>query len=497
MGSELSYLKLSALEIRELIVSGRVSAVDVVRGLLDWVEKGDREVRCFVTVDAEGAMAQAEAVDRKVKAGERTGLLAGIPVAVKDNICTESLLTSCSSHILEGFEPPYDAHVVTRLQDEDAVVVGKTNMDEFAMGSSTENSGLFPTGNPWDTGRVPGGSSGGSAAAVAAEMAYLALGSDTGGSIRQPAALCGVVGFKPTYGRVSRYGLIAFASSLDQIGPIGRTVSDVALMTRVISGHDPRDSTCVDRAVPDYPALVDAGVEGRTFGMPVEYFGEGLEPETEEAVRAAVGKLKGLGGNVVEISLPHTEYAVAAYYLIATAEASSNLARYDGVHYGHRPEKAEDIIELFSRAREEGFGSEVKRRVMLGTYALSAGYYDAYYLKASKVRSLIKSDFDKAFGEVDFIVCPTSPSPAFKLGEKVDDPLKLYLCDIYTIPANLAGLPGISIPCGLSTEGLPIGVQLMGRPFDEEGVLQAARAVEGALDFEPRRPPLARRRTGS
>jgi aspartyl-tRNA(Asn)/glutamyl-tRNA(Gln) amidotransferase subunit A len=328
-------------------------------------------------------------------------------------------------------------------------------------------------------------------------MAYLALGSDTGGSIRQPGALCGVVGFKPSYGRVSRYGLVAFASSLDQIGPIGRTVSDVALLTKVISRYDPRDSTCVNRDVPDYLASLDAGVEGRKVGIPREYFGQGLDAGTESAVRAAIEALGGLGAEIVEISLPHTEYAVAAYYLIATAEASSNLARYDGVHYGHRPAKAENIVELFSKAREEGFGPEVKRRVMLGTYVLSAGYYDAYYLKASKVRSLVKSDFDKAFEEVDFIVCPTSPSPAFKIGEKVDDPLKLYLCDIYTIPANLAGLPGISIPCGLSVEGLPIGVQVMGRPFDEEGVLQAARALESVLDFEPRRPPLVTRRVGS
>jgi len=496
LGSKVSYLKLSALELRKLIVSGEVSAAEVLRDLLEWVERAEPETRCFVTIDADGAMARAEAVDRKVSDGERTGELAGVPVAVKDNMCTEGLLTSCSSRILEGFAPPYDAHVVTRLWEEDAVIIGKTNMDEFAMGSSTENSGFFPTRNPWDAERVPGGSSGGSAAAVAAEMAYLALGSDTGGSIRQPGALCGVVGFKPTYGRVSRYGLVAFASSLDQIGPIGRTVSDVALLTKVISRYDPRDSTCVNREVPDYLASLDVGVEGRKVGIPREYFGQGLDAGTESAVRAAIEALGGLGAEIVEISLPHTEYAVAAYYLIATAEASSNLARYDGVHYGHRPDKAENIVELFSKAREEGFGSEVKRRVMLGTYALSAGYYDAYYLKASKVRSLIKSDFGKAFDEVDFVVCPTSPSPAFKIGEKVDDPLKLYLCDIYTIPANLAGLPGISIPCGLSVEGLPIGVQVMGRPFDEEGVLQAARALESVLDFEPRRPPLVTKRVG-
>jgi len=496
LGSEVSYLKLSALEVRDLIASGQVSAVEVAKSALDWVEKADPGTRCFVTVDSEGAIAQAEAVDRKRARREQTGLLAGIPVAVKDNICTEGLLTSCSSNILANFEPPYDAHVVTRLREEDAVIVGKTNMDEFAMGSSTENSGFFPTRNPWDTERVPGGSSGGSASAVAGEMVHLALGSDTGGSIRQPAALCGVVGFKPTYGRVSRYGLIAFASSLDQIGPIGRTVSDVALLTRVISEHDPRDSTCVDRDIPDYLATLEKGIGGRKVGMPREYFGEGLDPGTDEAVRGSVDELRRLGVEVVEISLPHTEYAVAAYYLIATAEASSNLARYDGVHYGYRPEQAGNIIELFSRAREGGFGSEVKRRVMLGTYALSAGYYDAYYLKASKVRSLMKSDFDKAFEEVDFIVCPTSPSPAFKIGEKVDDPLQLYLCDIYTIPANLAGLPGISVPCGLSKEGLPIGIQVMGRPFDEEGVLQAARALESVVDFKPRRPLLTRRRAG-
>lgn len=490
----MSYLQLSAVELRQAIREGGISATGVLEDVLDWIEKADPQVRCFVTVDAEGAMAQARAVDRKLSQGDRAGELAGIPVAVKDNMCTEGLLTTCSSRILQNFVPPYDAHVVTRLRQEGAVIVGKTNMDEFAMGSSTENSGFFPTGNPWDVERVPGGSSGGSAAAVAAEMAHLALGSDTGGSIRQPAALCGVVGLKPTYGRVSRYGLIAFASSLDQIGPITRTVADAALLAQVVSTYDRRDSTCVNREVPNYLAGIEAGVKGRKIGIPREYFGEGLDGDTENAVLGAIGTLRGLGAETVEITLPHTPYAVAAYYLIATAEASSNLARYDGVHYGYRSAEAKDIVELFSTARAEGFGAEVKRRIMLGTYGLSAGYYDAYYLKASRVRGLIKSDFDQAFEQVDFVIAPTSPSPAFKLGEKLDDPLKLYLCDIYTIPANLAGIPGISLPCGISREGLPIGIQIMGRPFDEEGVLQTAYALEAALDFEPRRPPLVRER---
>ncbi len=488
----MSYLHLSAVELRQAIGKGEVSAVGVLEDLLDWIGEADPQVRCFVTVDGEGARAQAEAVDRKLGKGERLGELAGIPVAVKDNICTEGLLTTCSSRILHNFIPPYDAHVVRRLREEDAVIVGKTNMDEFAMGSSTENSGFFPTRNPWDTERVPGGSSGGSAAAVAAEMAYLGLGSDTGGSIRQPAALCGVVGLKPTYGRVSRYGLVAFASSLDQIGPLARTVADAALLAKVVSAYDPRDSTCVKREVPDYVAGLEGGVKGCRFGVPREYFGEGLDADTERAVENAIEALHGLGAETVEVTLPHTAYAVAAYYLIATAEASSNLARYDGVHYGYRSAGSGDIVELFSEARAEGFGAEVKRRIMLGTYGLSAGYYDAYYLKASRVRALMKSDFDRAFEEIDFVIAPTSPSPAFKLGEKLDDPLKLYLCDIYTIPANLAGIPGISLPCGISEEGLPIGIQVMGKPFDEEGVLRAARALEAALDFEPRRPPLVR-----
>lgn len=410
-------------------------------------------------------------------------------MAVKDIICTRELPTTCGSRILEGWLPPYDATVVTRLRDAGAIVLGKTNLDEFAMGSSTENSAFGPTRNPWDLERVPGGSSGGSAAAVAAGMAPLALGSDTGGSIRQPAGFTGVVGLKPTYGRVSRYGLVAFASSLDQIGPMTRTVADAALLLRVIAGHDPRDSTSADLPVPDYAAALNGRADGLRIGIAREAFGAGLQPEVREAVMAAAGVLEGLGASLTEVSLPAIDYALPTYYLLATSEASANLARYDGVQYGLRV-RTDDIFSMYTRTRRQGFGSEVKRRIMLGTYALSAGYYEGFFLKAQRVRTLVRKEFLDAFARVDLVLMPVSPTVAFRLGEKVDDPLQMYLADVYTIPVNLAGLPGISVPCGLAG-GLPIGLQLIGRPFDEATVLRAAHAYEQAAPWHTQRPPVA------
>ena len=466
------------------------SAVEAVRDCLARIKQVDDRVKAFLLLDEEGALKAARAVDERIARGEKVGKLAGVPVAVKDVLCTKGLRTTCASKILANFIPPYDAHVVERLKAEDAVIVGKTNMDEFAMGSSTENSGFFTTRNPWDLERAPGGSSGGSSAAVAAHMVPLSLGSDTGGSIRQPAALCNVDGLKPTYGRVSRYGLVAFASSLDQIGPFARDIMDTALLSEVISGYDRRDSTCVNVPVPECTRELEGGVSGLTIGMPKEYFGEGIDPEVEAAVRAALKLYERLGAKVIEISLPHTQYAVAVYYIVATAEASSNLGRYDGVHYGHRTKKAEDIIQLYSATRAEGFGPEVKRRIMLGTYALSSGYYDAYYLKASKVRALIRRDFEEAYKTVDVIVCPTAPTPAFKIGEKTADPLQMYLSDIYTISTNLAAIPGISIPCGFTKSNLPIGMQILGKHFDESTILRAARAFERETDYHTRKPPL-------
>jgi aspartyl-tRNA(Asn)/glutamyl-tRNA(Gln) amidotransferase subunit A len=479
---------LTAHEIREKILRREFSAVEAARDCLARIKEVDGRIKAFLLVDEEGALAAARGVDEKIARGEKVGKLAGVPVAVKDVLCTKGVRTTCASKILANYVPPYDAHVVERLKAEDAVILGKTNMDEFAMGSSTENSGFFTTRNPWDLDRAPGGSSGGSSAAVAAHMAPLALGSDTGGSIRQPAALCNVDGLKPTYGRVSRYGLVAFASSLDQIGPFARDIMDTALLSEVISGYDRRDSTSVALPVPEYTKETEGGAAGVKIGVPREYFGEGIDPEVEAAVREALKLYERLGAKVAEISLPHTQYAVAVYYIVATAEASSNLARYDGVHYGHRTKKAEDIIQLYSATRAEGFGPEVKRRIMLGTYALSSGYYDAYYLKASKVRALIRRDFEEAFKTVDCVVCPTSPTPAFKLGEKTADPLQMYLSDIYTISANLASIPGISIPCGFTKAGLPIGMQILGKHFDEATLLRVARAFERETDYHTRRP---------
>ena len=479
---------LTAYEIKRKVAAREISPTALVEKVCQRMEERDGEIKAYLSVNKEAALKQAEAVEERLAKGKKLRSLAGVPVAIKDNMCVKGEPTTCASKILQGYLPPYNAYVVERLLAEDAIILGKTNMDEFAMGSSTENSSCFTTRNPWGSERVPGGSSGGSAAAVAAGEAVCALGSDTGGSIRQPAAFCGVVGLKPTYGRVSRYGLVAFASSLDQIGPITKDVRDAALLLQVIAGKDQQDSTCVDFPVPDYLVTLNGDIKGLSLGVPREYFGEGLDLEVERAVKEATRVYKSLGAEIKEISLPHTEYAVATYYLVATAEASSNLARYDGVHYGYRSGAADNIIDMYSRTRAEGFGDEVKRRIMLGTYALSAGYYDAYYLKALKVRALIKGDFDEAFKEVDLILSPTSPTAAFEIGEKTQDPLMMYLSDIYTISANLAGISGISIPCGFTKSGLPIGLQIMGRAFEEEILLRAARAFEKEKDFSMRRP---------
>lgn len=477
-------------ELLDLLVARKVSAVEATRAYLDRISKIEPRIRAYLTVIREGALAQAEAVDTARRAGGRLGPLAGVPIALKDVLCTKGVRTTCASKILEPFVPPYDATVVERLRAAGTVFLGKTNMDEFAMGSSTENSGFQPTANPWDLGAVPGGSSGGSAAAVAADEAAGALGTDTGGSIRQPASLCGVVGLKPTYGRVSRYGLVAFASSLDQIGPLTKDVEDTALLLQVIAGRDPRDSTSADVPVPDYRAALRGPVKGLRVGLPDEYFIEGMDREVEGAVREAMRVLEGLGARPEKVSLPHTDYAVGTYYLVATAEASSNLARYDGVKYGHRSRRAQDLIEMYQQTRREGFGPEVRRRIMLGTYALSAGYYDAYYLKALKVRTLIRQDFLEAFKRCDVILTPTSPTAAFRFGEKTADPLTMYLSDIFTISANLTGIPGISVPCGFTKAGLPIGAQLLGQPFDEARLLRAAYAYEQATPWRKRKPNL-------
>ncbi len=468
--------------------SGRATAAEIADAVLAAIRDRDPRVRAFVHVDEADVRRQAAAVDAKRKAGARLGPLAGVPVALKDVLCTRGVPTTCSSKILAGFVPPYDAHVVERLRAADAVLVGKTNMDEFAMGSSTENSATGPTRNPWDPARIPGGSSGGSAAAVAAGFAPVALGTDTGGSIRQPASLCGVVGLKPTYGRVSRYGLVAFASSLDQVGPFARTVADAALVLEAIAGHDPRDSTSVDRPVPAYTRTVNEPVKDLRVGVPREFFGEGLDPEVGAAVRGALSAYEKLGAKLVDVSLPHSPYALAAYYIVAPAEASSNLARYDGMHYGHRTKEKADLVGTVAKSRSEGFGPEVKRRVMIGTYVLSSGYKDAYYVKALKVRRLVKKDYDDAFAGCDVIAGPTTPTPAFPIGDKADDPLAMYLSDVYTVSANLAGLPGVSVPCGFTGGGLPVGLQLLAPPFEEEKLLRAARMYEAATDWHTRRP---------
>jgi aspartyl-tRNA(Asn)/glutamyl-tRNA(Gln) amidotransferase subunit A len=479
----------TATDLLGLLARGEVTSEALTQQFLDAIRRREPHVKAFLLVDEQGALEEARGVDARRLRGEQLGLLAGIPIAIKDVLCTRGQRTTCGSKVLETFVPPYDAHVIERLRGADAVLLGKTNLDEFAMGSSTENSAYQVTRNPWDPERIPGGSSGGSAAAVAACEAPLALGTDTGGSIRQPASLCGIVGLKPSYGRVSRFGLVAFASSLDQVGPLAHSVTDAALLLQVIAGHDARDSTSVDRAVPAYSETVDEPVPPLTIGVAREYFGAGLDAEVEQAVRAALKVYEGLGAKIIDVSLPHSSSAVATYYVVATAEASSNLARYDGVHYGHRCAKPGNLIEMYKRSRGEGFGAEVKRRVMLGTYALSSGYKDAYYLKALKVRRLIRDDFDRAFGQCDVVMGPTAPTPAFKIGERSSDPLAMYLSDIYTISCNLAGLPGVSIPCGFTKAGLPIGLQIVGAPFEEEKLLRVARMHEQATDWHTRRPP--------
>ena len=476
--------QLPAHELHEKMLAGEVSAVEITEAIYDRIEEVEDNVQAYLNLMKEQAIEQAEKVDQKLADGEDINPLAGIPVALKDNLSTEGVETTCASKILEGYQPPYNATVVEKLAAEDVVMTGKTNMDEFAMGSSTENSGIKNTYNPWDVNRVPGGSSGGSAAAVAAGEATIALGSDTGGSIRQPAAFCGVVGMKPTYGLVSRYGLVAFASSLDQIGPFAKDVTDCALALNYIAGHDEMDSTSVEREIPDYTANLDGDISGMKIGVPEEYFGEGIDDEVKEAVWNAIEQLEELGAEYEEVSLPHTDYGLSAYYLIAPAEASSNLARYDGVRYGHRSNQANGLIEMFKKTRQEGFGDEVKRRIMLGTYALSSGYYDAYYKKAQKVRTLIKQDFDEAFAEYDILISPTTPTTAFEIGDKSNDPLQMYLSDICTIPVNLAGLPALSMPCGVDSDDLPIGLQIIGDHFAEEKILQAAYALEQTTDLD-------------
>jgi aspartyl-tRNA(Asn)/glutamyl-tRNA(Gln) amidotransferase subunit A len=485
---EITTLNLS--QIRDLLRRKEASAAELVRMHLERIDRVDPEVRAYLTLSPERAMKQALRIDHAIAAGEPLGPLAGVPAAVKDVIMTRGVRTTCGSKILGNFIAPYDATAVIRLEAAGACVLGKTNCDEFAMGSSTENSGFYPTRNPHDLSRVPGGSSGGSAAAVAANLATVALGSDTGGSIRQPAALCGVVGMMGTYGRVSRFGLVAFASSLDHIGPFGRSVRDVAAVLQAIAGRDPNDSTSAEVPVPDYESSLDEGIAGLRVGVPREYF-EGLSPEIGANIEKAIRLLETLGCRMVPVSLPNTDYAIACYYIVATAEASSNLARYDGVRYGLRVDEHEGLREMYEKTRDAGFGAEVKRRIMLGTYALSSGYYDAYYLKAQKVRTLLARDFTEAFKVVDVILTPTSPVPAFKLGERTDDPLQMYLADIYTVTADLTGVPGISVPCG-KTKGdpgrneppLPVGLQLLGQHFDESRLLRTAYAFEKAGGFE-------------
>ncbi len=470
---------------------GEVSSLDVTRSVFGRIAEVDNKIAAYLEIDEKGALAQAEAADERRRKGEKTTPVTGIPLGLKDLLSTRGLKTTCASRMLADYRPEYDATVVARLRVAGAVITGKLNMDEFAMGSSTENSAFKATCNPWDLGRVPGGSSGGSTAAVAAATAIATLGSDTGGSIRQPASFCGVVGMKPTYGRVSRYGLVAFASSLDQIGPVTLTVADAALLLGVIAGHDERDSTSVDLPVPDYYGALKNDIKGLKIGVPQEYFGVGLDPEVEAAVRLGCNQLADAGASFSEVSLSHTDYAVATYYLLATAEASSNLARYDGVKYGFRADDADGLLDMYRKTRAQGFGDEVKRRIMLGTYALSSGYYDAYYRKAQQVRTLITRDFDKVFADCDVLVAPVCPTPAFAFGEKVDDPLSMYLTDILTIPVNLAGLPALSVPCGFTKNGLPIGLQIIAKPFAEETLLRVAWHYEQLAGWSGRRPTLA------
>lgn len=481
--------QLTIHELQEKIKNGETSATQITESVFDRINAVEERVHSYIRLMRDEALAAAKKADEEIKKGE-INTLTGIPIALKDIVCTKGINTTCGSRILHNFVPPYDATVVEKLRDAGAVFVGKANMDEFAMGSSTETSYFGVTRNPWDLERIPGGSSGGSATAVAAGECIASIGSDTGGSIRQPAAHCGVVGLKPTYGRVSRFGLIAFASSLDQIGPFTKDVEDCALMMNVLAGYDPRESTSVPMEVPDYRQFVGRDIKGWKIGIPQEYFIEGIDPEVSAAVKKAITVVQACGGQCVDISLPHTEYCLAVYYIIAPAEACSNLARYDGVRYGHRASEVKDLLEMYKRTRREGFGAEVKRRIMIGTYALSAGYYDAYYKKASQVRALIRRDFDEAFQKCDVILTPTTPTPAFKIGEKTDTPLQMYLSDIFTISTNLAGNPGISVPCGFTAAGLPMGVQFLAGHFEEGKLIQIASAYEKNANIEKRRPQL-------
>ena len=481
--------QLTIHELQEKIKNGETSALKITESVFQRIDVVEERVHSYIRLLKEEAMIAAANADKNIKKGEIKPLT-GIPIALKDIVCTKGITTTCGSQILNNFVPPYDATVVEKLRDAGAVFVGKANMDEFAMGSSTENSHFGPTRNPWDLARIPGGSSGGSATAVAADECIASIGSDTGGSIRQPAALCGVVGMKPTYGRVSRFGLIAFASSLDQIGPFTKDVEDCAIMMNVLAGFDPKESTSVQAEVPDYRQFTDQDIKGWKVGIPKEYFIEGIDPEVSAAIQKAIGVIEKCGGKVVEISLPHTQYCLAVYYIIAPAEASSNLARYDGVKYGLRVSESRELLDMYKKTRMQGFGAEVKRRIMIGTYALSAGYYDAYYGKASQVRALIKRDFEEAWKKCDVILTPTTPTPAFKIGEKTDDPLQMYLSDIFTISTNLAGIPGISVPCGFTEGGLPIGVQFLAGHFEEGKLIQIASAYEKNAQLEKRRPKL-------
>ena len=519
----MTLLEKTATELLAELTAGRLSSAELVRACLEQIERHDLAVHAFLRVDGERALKQAAAIDARRSRGEKVGLLGGLPIAIKDLLCDRDDLCTCGSRMLENFRPPYDAGVIEKIKAADGVLLGRTNLDEFAMGGSTENSAFGPTRNPWDTERIAGGSSGGAAACVAARMVPLSIGTDTGGSIRQPAGLCGVTGLKPTYGRVSRYGLVAFASSLDQIGPLAKSADDAALLLEVIAGHDQRDSTSVPKEVPAYSKSVGKPLAGLRLGIAREHFAAGLDGEVERAVREAIKVYESLGAKIVDVSLPHGKYGVACYYVIAPSEASSNLARYDGVHYGHRTdvkkmgealeaeraalERAAEgtkasreaaiaqldspLVRMYRQSRAEGFGSEVKRRIMLGTYALSAGYYDAYYLKALKVRRLIRQDYDTAFKEVDLIVGPVTSTPAFKIGEKSDDPLAMYLVDLYTVSANLAGVGGLVVPCGQSAAGLPIGLQLQAPPFAEEKLLQAGAMYQRETDWHRRAPKLA------
>lgn len=477
-------------DIHTELDKGELTVTDLVHASFERIAQTEDKVKAFISFDEENARKRAKELDEQQSRGEEKGLLFGLPAGIKDNIVTQNVTTTCASKLLANYNPIYNASVMDRLHAAQSVMVGKLNMDEFAMGGSTENSGFHNTYNPWNVDYVPGGSSGGSAAAVAAGQVYFALGSDTGGSIRQPAAYCGMVGLKPTYGLVSRFGLVAFASSLDQIGPITKNVEDAAYVLQGIAAHDPFDSTSADVEIPDYISALSGDVKGLRIGVPKELMGEGIDAEVKEKVNAALKVLEGLGAIVEEVTLPHTEYAVPTYYILAPSEASSNLARYDGVRYGVRADNAENLIELYRETRSQGLGAEVKRRIMLGTYALSSGYYDAYYKKAQQVRTLIKQDFDEVFKKYDVIIGPTAPTTAFKIGEKVNDPLTMYLEDICTIPVNLAGIPAISVPCGFASSGLPIGLQIIGKAFDESTILRVAHAYEQHTDYHKARPEL-------